>query len=125
MNGNLLIVIEAADMLLPAGNGDVVGLNDKQLQRIGIVHDWFSDPAFMTGGDSVILVAESRSLIHPRVSRLPQVLNVEIPSPTTAERLHFIQHFLERAGSDAPKLWSTPEDVAKFTAGLSITRCAK
>lgn len=120
LNGNLLIIIEAADMLLPAGNGDVASLNDKQLHRIGIVQDWFSDPAFVDGGDSVILVAESRSLIHPRVARLPQVLNIEIPSPTMGERLHFIQTVLERAGSGAPKLWSQPEDVASFTAGLSI-----
>ena len=53
LNGDLLILIEAADMLLPAGNGDVASLNDKQLHRIGIVQDWFSDPAFMNGGDSV------------------------------------------------------------------------
>jgi SpoVK/Ycf46/Vps4 family AAA+-type ATPase len=37
------------------------------------------------------LIAESRSLIHPRVSRLPQVLSVEIPAPDTEVRKHFIQ----------------------------------
>ena len=61
LSGNLMIFIEAADMLLPAGNGDVASLNDKQLRRISICQDWFGDPAFMNGGDSVCMIAESRS----------------------------------------------------------------
>ena len=119
LNGNLLILIEAADMLLPAGSGDVASLNDKQLHRIGIVQDWFSDPAFNNGGDSVILVAESRSLIHPRVSRLPQVLEVPVPSPDTDERLHYLKHYSSKA-EFKPKIWATERDLAAFTAGLSI-----
>ncbi len=46
---NLLILIEAADMLLPAGDGDVARLNDAQMRRIAIVTDWFSDPSFFPG----------------------------------------------------------------------------
>ncbi len=75
---NLLIFIEAADMLLPAGDGDVARLNDAQLRRISIVTDWFSDPAFFGGKDTVCLFAESRSMIHPRISRLPQVLSIDV-----------------------------------------------
>lgn len=116
---NLLVFIEAADMLLPAGNGDVAGLGDRQLHRIAIVQDWLSDPAFMSGGDSVCLIAESRSLIHPRVSRLPQVLSVEIPTPDAERRLHFIGEAMERQRPQ-PKLWGTPHDLARLTAGLSI-----
>ena len=119
LHGNLLIIVEAADMLLPAGNGDVASLNDKQRHRVAIVQDWFSDPAFMTGGDSVILVAESRSLVHPRVSRLPQVLHVEVASPDTEQRLHYIEHFDDQA-EFKPKLWGSHRDLASFTAGLSI-----
>ena len=119
LNGNLLILIEAADMLLPAGSGDIAALNDKQLHRIGIVQDWFSDPAFMNGGDSVILFAESRSLIHPRVSKLPQVVDVSIASPSKDERLHYIE-FFATATDRAPKLWRHESDLAAFTAGLSI-----
>ncbi len=119
LKSDLLIVIEAADMLLPAGSGDVATLNDKQLHRISIVHDWFSDPAFIEGSDSVCLVAESRGLIHSRVSRLPQVLTVEVPSPSTADRLHYIEQFETRTRS-APKLWSDAAALADLTAGLSI-----
>lgn len=116
---DLLIFIEAADMLLPAGSGDVAALNDKQLHRISIVQDWFGDPAFLGGGDAVCLIAESRSLVHPRISRLPQVLPVEIPTPTTADRRHYIQAFCETARRK-PELWGTPADLATVTAGLSI-----
>jgi SpoVK/Ycf46/Vps4 family AAA+-type ATPase len=119
LTGNLLILIEAADMLLPAGDGDISELNDRQLQRVGIVHDWFSDPAFMNGGDSVVLLAESRSLLHPRVARLPQVINIEVEAPNLAERRHFIAHYFEQA-HDKPQLWASQEDLAAFTAGLSI-----
>jgi hypothetical protein len=116
--GDLLIVVEAADMLLPAG-GEISTLSDKQLHRISIMQDWLGDPGFLAGRDSLCLVAESRSLVHPRISRLPQVLPVEILPPDTAARLHFIQHFSAQGGTP-PKLWSTPEELAANTAGLSI-----
>ncbi len=119
LHGDLLILIEAADMLLPAGSGDVASLNDRQLHRIGIVHDWLSDPAFMTSGDSVVLLAESRSLIHPRIAKLPQVLGVEVPSPTTAERRHFIDDVMAHA-EPPPKLWGDAAALAELSAGLSI-----
>ncbi len=120
MRENLLITIEGADMILPAGDGDVARMNDAQLRRISIVSDWLSDPAFFAGKDTLLLLAESRSLIHPRVSRLPQMLSVEIPSPDTASR----QHFLDvHASRQAPGTAGTPEDrkiVAAATAGLTL-----
>ncbi len=116
---NLMIIIEAADMLLPAGRGDVAHLNDAQLRRISIVSDWFGDPQFINGGDSVCLIAESRSQVHPRISRLPQLLAIEVPSPATEQRLHYINHFQSQAENEA-ELWSTPGRLAEFSAGLSI-----
>lgn len=118
LRGSLLILIEAADMLLPAGSGDIATLNDRQLRRISIVQDWFGDPAFVNGRDSVCLVAESRSLIHPRVAKMPQVLAVDVPSPATDDRQHFIEKFLEGA-ERKPQLWAGPRELAEFCAGLS------
>ncbi|TWT29193.1 ATP-dependent zinc metalloprotease FtsH [Posidoniimonas corsicana] len=115
---NLMIIVEAADMLLPEA-GQLSSLNDRQLHRISIVHDWFGDPDFVEGGDSVCLLAESRALIHSRVSRMPQVLSVEVPAPSTERRTGFIEHYLESA-SPKPKLWSSPQALGACTAGLSL-----
>jgi hypothetical protein len=115
----LLIFIEAADMLIPAGSGDLASAGDRQVRRIAIVQDWFGDPAFLGADDSVCLVAESRSLIHPRVARLPQVLSVDVPPPTAADRLHYIRFFHERSRKK-PRLWASDEELASMTAGLSI-----
>lgn len=115
---HLLIVVEAADMLLPAGNGDLASLNDQQLRRISIAQDWFGDPAFVAGNDSVCLIAESRSLIHPRIARLPQVLAVDVPSPGATQRCHFIEQYSQRAAKK-PEMWSTPAALADCCAGLS------
>ncbi len=130
---NLLVLIEAGDMLLPAGDGDVARLNDSQLHRVAIMTDWFSDPAFFSGRDTVCLIAESRSLIHPRVARLPQVVSVDIPSPDKQARRHFIQWQKTQPtasaipvneGADASATGSSGsgdvESVAESTAGLSI-----
>jgi hypothetical protein len=105
---NLLIVIESADMLLPMK--DIASLNEVDRRRIAIMQDWFSDPQFCAGGDVVCMIAESRSLIHSRVSRLPQVLSIEVPSPNTSERQTFIDWFGYKVNPS----------VAKLTAGLSL-----
>ena len=123
LSGSLLIVLEAADVLLPAGQGGVTGLPADAVRRVAIAEDWFCDSDFTTGNDSVILIADSRGAIHPRVSRLPQVLGVEIPSPGAELRLEFIQDFL--ADSPRPvRLWGGedhgPRALADFTAGLNL-----
>jgi len=120
---NLLIVIEGAELLLP--DAPIHNLSDTDRQRVTICHDWFSDPGFASAGDSVVLIAESRSLIHQRVARLPQLLEVEVPAPDEATRLEFIQHYLGTEAGKSVKLWSTPEDLAKLTAGLSLHALAQ
>ncbi|MEO0586987.1 MAG: hypothetical protein AAF078_05040, partial [Planctomycetota bacterium] len=139
---HLLILVEAADMSLPAGNGDIAALPHPDRHRIAIVQDWFSDPGFMNGPDTVVLLAESASLIHPRVARLPATLTLSIDPPTTADRAHFVQHFLDQGGApaehdpanptipetDAPaaepaprvRLWSTVDALARASAGMSL-----
>ncbi len=118
MKENLLIIIEGADMLLPSGDGDVARMNDAQVRRIAVVTDWFSDPAFFSGRDTVCLIAESRSLIHQRISRLPQVLSIDIPAPDTNVRKHYAQWQLAQSSKrsgDQPI-----EMIGQATAGLSL-----
>jgi SpoVK/Ycf46/Vps4 family AAA+-type ATPase len=130
---SLLIVIEGGDMLLPVGKDDA-SLNDAQLRRIGIVQDWFSEPAFVNGKDSVVILAESRSMLNARVARMPQMATVDVESPTLATRQHYIENFLEERKLTEVKeiggsvyLCPLPQSpvkniasLAEGTAGLSI-----
>lgn len=116
---DLIIFVEAADMAIPAG--EITRLSDMDRHRISICQDWFSDPGFMDGGDSVILVAESRSMINQRIANMPQILSLEVPSPGEGERLNYIEWFDRRQPEDGRiKTWGSKEDLARFTAGLSI-----
>ncbi len=123
---DLLILVEGADLLLPAGSGDIAQLAAVDRRRIAVAQDWFSDPGFMNADDCLVLLAESQSLVHPRVARLPQVLAVEIPAPDQAAREHYIRWFTTSGQATPskkmaePKLWSGPAELARFTAGLSI-----
>jgi hypothetical protein len=117
---NLLMIIEAADMLLPAGDGDIARLNATDRHRVSILQDWLSDPGFLNGGDSVVMMAESRSHIHPRVARLPQVLAVEVPSPDRDARHHYYHWFTSEVGRPPVSLSVDPQQLVMLTAGLSI-----
>ena len=120
LSEKLIILIEAADMLLPEGEIRSLSLPDRH--RVSIVQDWISDSNFMNGSDTVIFITESASLVNSRIIRLPQVITVEIPAPGLPERQHFISWF-----NNTPKLvekplnlWGTQSQLAMLTAGLSI-----
>lgn len=119
---NLFIIIEGADMAMPAV--EISRLSDAQYRRITIVQDWFSDQAFANGGDCVCLIAESKSLIHSRISRLPQLVGIEIPSPPQEVRKQFIYDTSDRLDNkvlcdEKGKNWDQYR-LSQLTAGLSL-----
>lgn len=111
-DGQLLIILERAEFLLP--KGEIASLNDVDRARIGICLDWFSDPGFTSGDDIVVLISESRSLLNRKVSSLPQMLSVDVASPNEAQREHVIRWL---AGSHLSQ--ETTRKLAEWTAGLS------
>ncbi len=111
-HNDLLIIIEAADFLIPEEKISSMSLHDRR--RIGIIQDWFSDLEFIHGPDSVLLLAESQSIIHSKIATLPQVLSVEIPYPDLTSRQKFVDWFCDLRNI------TVPENLAKSTAGLSI-----
>ena len=117
---NLLIIIEAADMLLPEGEIPRLSLADRH--RVSIAQDWILDPDFMNGKDAVIFTTESKSLMNSRLTRLPQMASVEIPAPGLDERKHFISWFnrTQSPKGEELRLWGTQEQLAMMTAGLSL-----
>ncbi len=115
---DLIIIIEGADFLIP--EGEIGRLNDVDRQRVAVCRDWFSDPGFVNGGDSVVLLAESLSLLNSKVTKLPQVLEVEVPFPDEDQRSHLIRWFNKRLSADNKLLlWDSQEALARMTAGLS------
>lgn len=123
LDENLLIFIEAIDMAVPSGNGNIANLPSPDRHRISILQDWLSDPGFVNGDDSVVMLCESASLIHPRISQLPSVLSIQVDAPNLSQREHYIHWFMKQQkalGKADIKLWATVHDLARFSAGLSL-----
>ena len=120
LDEKILILIEATDMLLPEGEIRTLNLADRH--RISIVQDWVSDSEFMKGTDTVVFIAESKSLINSRITRLPQVVDVEIQSPDVEARRHFISWFnrTQKTAKNELNLWGSQSQLAVLTAGLSL-----
>ena len=116
----LVILIEATDMLLP--EGEIRSLNLADRHRISIVQDWISDSDFTKATDTVVFIAESKSLINSRITRLPQVVDVEVQSPLVDTRKHFISWFnrTQKPKGKELNLWGSQSQLAVLTAGLSI-----
>jgi hypothetical protein len=112
----LLIIIEGADLIVPAG-GDLATLPTSMVRKLGILESWFSDPDFMDGKSTVVMLADSMSAIHPRVTRLMQITNIEVPAPSLNDRWHFIDHYYQSKGKTTQ---NNPKEFAEETAGLSI-----
>lgn len=115
---NFLIIIEGADMIIPVG--EISRLSDADRKNVAICRDWFCDPGFMNGGDWVVLLTESKAQLNQEVAKLPQLLEVMIASPGKDQREHFISWFMQQTDNKKPKLWSTPTELASYTAGLTL-----
>lgn len=114
----LIIIIEWADMLLP--EAEISRLSEIDRLRLSICQDWFSDPSFTHGRNSVVLLTESIGLMNSRVTTLPQVMKVEVPAPDAVTRRHFIEWFEAAKVSGILPVWSTKDALADATAALNL-----
>ena len=125
LQNNLLIIIEAADMLLPESELNRMMAEDRK--RISIVQDWFGDPSFVSGHDTVILISQSRGSIHNRISKLPQVTSIDISLPDKSDRYQFMLHHsaseIYKAGEENRQSCSLADLLADQTSGLSLHAC--
>jgi len=113
---SVALVIDFAETIAPAG--DVSQLSAEDRFVLATLVKWASDPQFLEGNLSVVLLAENLADITPRLSRNPYVANIEIALPTEDERHQFVTWKLEgqrlATVSDLPAA-----TLAKMTAGLS------
>lgn len=118
----LLIVVEAADMMIPSGS-NFSTLNAEDRRCICIAKDWFSDSKFVTGNASVILLSESVGEINSSVARLPQMSQIEVSSPNLDQRQRYIKHEgkwnSEGVDGKSQDLYNIQSLAAK-TAGLTL-----
>jgi hypothetical protein len=119
---SLIIFLEGAEMLLPPGGGDIASLPMADRQRLNIVLDWFSEPDFLGGKDSVLLITESIQSLHPKIRSLPQVMAVDVPLPGAEDRKAYVQSIIgaiPEAQTESP-FWGTLEEFVDSTAGLTL-----
>jgi SpoVK/Ycf46/Vps4 family AAA+-type ATPase len=113
---SMALVIDFAETLAPAGELSHLSAEDRFV--LATLVKWASDPQFLRGDLSIVLIVENLAEISPRLARNPYVSNIEILLPDGEERLDFVKSKL-----DGKKL-STVSDVpvqalATMTAGLS------
>ncbi|MGO9829466.1 MAG: ATP-binding protein [Myxococcaceae bacterium] len=113
---SLALVIDFAETLAPGA--DIGALSSEDRFSLATLVKWASDPQFLAGDLSVVLLVENLAEISPRLARNPYVATIELPLPTEEERLEFVQTKL-----DGRKLASVSDVglavLAKTTAGLS------
>jgi SpoVK/Ycf46/Vps4 family AAA+-type ATPase len=113
---SLALVIDFAETLAPGA--DIGALSSEDRFSLATLVKWASDPQFLAGDLSVVLLVENLAEISPRLARNHYVASIELPLPTEEERLEFVQTKL-----DGRKLASVSDvplaALAKTTAGLS------
>jgi SpoVK/Ycf46/Vps4 family AAA+-type ATPase len=113
---SVALVIDFAETIAPAGDMSHLSAEDRFV--LATLVRWASDPQFLDGNLSIVLLAENLADITPRLARNPYVATIELALPTEAERLDFVKWKLE--GQKLAQVSEVPQAaLAKMTAGLS------
>lgn len=88
----LALVIEFAEMLAPA-----VGSSLSTEERTSLLYflRWAQDPLFLRSDITVILLAESLSELHPKLTANPHLSAIRVPYPDSGLRQAFITAWVQ------------------------------
>lgn len=112
---NAGVVVDYLETIVPSG--DLSFMSDVDKSNLVSMQRWASDPALLASDNLVILVTEQITEVHHKVTSSASLAVIKIPLPEASERLPFVrQQNSRRVTLEMPE-----DDLAKITAGLSLT----
>lgn len=110
------VVLDYLETIVPMA--DIGFMGDAEKANLIALQRWSSDPALLQSDNIVILVAESLSDVHRRVTASAQLVHVNVRLPDADARLSYLRSLDHTGvGQEMPD-----ESLAKVTAGLSCVQ---
>ncbi|MDR1318602.1 MAG: AAA family ATPase [Treponema sp.] len=113
----MVLIIDYAEALVPSG--DLIRLSDTDRYCLVTFNRWASDPKFIRGDISIILLTENLVDIASRLVGSPSTVKISVPFPDEKVRERFLR-FKENEGKLLLERGLNPERLASITSGINL-----
>jgi len=117
IKGRKVLIVDFAEHIVPAG--DLIRLSDRDRYCMVTFNRWATDPKFIKGDISIILLTENLSDISSRLTSSPAIVKISVPFPDAKIRESFLRSEEEK-GKLSLERGLTPERLASITSGLNL-----
>ncbi|MCL2764557.1 MAG: AAA family ATPase [Treponema sp.] len=113
----MVFIIDFAEQIVPAG--DLIRLSDTDRYCMVTFSRWATDPKFINGDISIILLTENLADISSRLSGSPSTVKISVPFPDTKIRESYLRS-KEKEGKLLLDRGLSPDKLAAITSGLNL-----
>jgi AAA+ superfamily predicted ATPase len=113
----MVLIIDYAEHIVPAG--DLIRLSDADRYCMVTFNRWASDPKFIKGDISIILLTENLADISSRLTGSPSAVKITVPFPDVKVRASYLLS-KQKEGKLLMERSMTPERLASVTSGLNL-----
>jgi SpoVK/Ycf46/Vps4 family AAA+-type ATPase len=117
VKGRKVLIVDFAEHIVPAG--DLIRLSDRDRYCMVTFNRWATDPKFIKGDISIILLTENLSDISSRLTSSPAIVKISVPFPGAKIRESFLRSEEEKRRLLLER-GLTPEKLASITSGLNL-----
>jgi SpoVK/Ycf46/Vps4 family AAA+-type ATPase len=115
VKGRKVLIVDFAEHIVPAGDR----LSDRDRYCMVTFNRWATDPKFIKGDISIILLTENLSDISSRLTSSPAIVKISVPFPNAKIRESYLRSEEEK-GKLLLERGLTPERLAAITSGLNL-----
>jgi len=113
----MVLIIDYAEHMVPAG--DLIRLLDTDRYCMVTFNRWATDPKFIKGDISIILLTENLADISSRLTGSPYTVKINVPFPDINVRESFLRS-KEKKGKLMLERGLNPEKLAAVTSGINL-----
>jgi ATP-dependent 26S proteasome regulatory subunit len=113
----MVFIIDYAETIIPSG--ELIRLSDTALYCQVTFNRWATDPKFIEGDISIILLTEKLTDIASRLVGSPSTVKISVPFPDETVRESFLR-FKEREGKLLLERGLNPQRLAAITSGVNL-----